>query len=459
MPTLLVRHASVLVTMDGTRREIADGGLFARDGWVEQVGDTDRLPKNADEVLDLRGHLVLPGLINTHHHLYQTLTRAVPAAQDADLFHWLRALYPIWSRLTPEAVRLSTQVGLAELALSGCTTASDHLYLFPNGSRLDDEIEAAGQVGLRLHASRGSMSLGESQGGLPPDSVVESEPAILADCRRVIEAHHQAERGAMVRVVVAPCSPFSVTPDLMREAAALARAYGVRLHTHLAETIDEERFCLETFGRRPLAHVEQLGWAGDDIWFAHAVHVTPDEIGRMAASGTGVAHCPSSNMRLASGIAPVRRYRRAGVPVGLGVDGSASNDSSHMLAEARQAMLLSRLGGAVRPELDGETVLLAARQALELATRGGAAVLGRDDIGSLEPGKCADFIALRLDRLGYAGALHDPVAAAVFCAPAAVDVSVVHGRKVVDQGQLIGVDLPVLIENHNRTAARLVRGE
>ena len=331
--------------------------------------------------------------------------------------------------------------------------------LFPNGATLDDEIRAAQEVGVRFHPTRGSMSLGESQGGLPPDSVVESEPAILADCRRVIEAYHQAERGAMVRVVVAPCSPFSVTPDLMREAAALARAYGVRLHTHLAETIDEERFCLETFGRRPLAHVERLGWAGDDTWFAHAVHVTPDEIGRMAASGSGVAHCPSSNMRLASGIAPARRYRRAGVPVGLGVDGSASNDSSHMLAEARQAMLLSRLGGAVRPELDGETVLLAARQALELATRGGAAVLGRDDIGSLEPGKCADFIALRLDRLGYAGALHDPVAAAVFCAPAAVDVSVVHGRKVVDQGQLIGVDLPVLIENHNRTAAWLVRGE
>jgi cytosine/adenosine deaminase-related metal-dependent hydrolase len=445
--------------MDEARREIAGGGLFARDGWIENVGTSDHLPGSADEVLDLTGHLLLPGLVNTHHHLYQTLTRAVPAAQDADLFHWLRALYPIWARLTPEDVRLSTQLGLAELALSGCTTASDHLYLFPNGSRLDDEIEAAAPLGLRLHASRGSMSLGESRGGLPPDSVVESEQAILADSRRVIEAYHQAQPGAMVRIVVAPCSPFSVTPELMREAAALARAYHVRLHTHLAETLDEERFCLESFGRRPLAHVEHLDWAGNDTWFAHAVHINHEEIGRMAASGSGVAHCPSSNMRLASGIAPVRTLRRAGVPVGLGVDGSASNDSSHLLAEARQALLLSRLGAGARPDLDQDASLMPARQALELATRGGAAVLGRDDIGALEPGKCADFIAVRLDRLGYAGALHDPVAASVLCAPATVDYSFVHGRKVVDQGRLVGVDLPVLIEQHNRAATRLVRGE
>jgi cytosine/adenosine deaminase-related metal-dependent hydrolase len=445
--------------MDGTRREIAAGGLFARDGWIEQVGPSDRLPTEADEVLDLEDHLVLPGLINTHHHLYQTLTRAVPAAQDADLFHWLRALYPIWARLTPDDIRLSTQIGLAELALSGCTTASDHLYLFPNGSRLDDEVEAAGPIGLRLHASRGSMSLGESRGGLPPDSVVESDVDILADSRRVIEAYHQAGPGAMIRIVIAPCSPFSVTPALMRESAALARAYHVRLHTHLAETLDEERFCLESFGRRPLAHAESLDWCGDDTWFAHAVHMNAEEVVRLAASRTAVAHCPSSNMRLASGIAPVRRFQRAGVAVGLGVDGSASNDSSHMLAEARQALLLSRLGGASRPDIDQETTLLTARQALEMATRGGAAVLGREDIGSLEPGKCADFIGIRLDRLGYAGALHDPVAAAVLCAPAAVDLSVVHGRQVVVDGRLTGVDLPPLIERHNRAAARLVRGE
>lgn len=459
MPTLLVRHANILVTMDGARREIAGGGLFARDGWIEQVGPSDHLPTSADEVLDLEGHLVLPGLVNTHHHLYQTLTRAVPAAQDADLFHWLRALYPIWARLTPDDIRLSTQIGLAELALSGCTTASDHLYLFPNGSRLDDEVEAAGAIGIRLHAGRGSMSLGESRGGLPPDSVVEPEESILADSRRVIEAYHQAQPGAMIRIAVAPCSPFSVTPELMRESAALARAYHVRLHTHLAETLDEERFCLESFGRRPLAHAESLDWHGDDTWFAHAVHMSPDEVVRMANDHTGVAHCPSSNMRLASGIAPVRRFQRQGVPVGLGVDGSASNDTSHMLAETRQALLLSRVGGAARPDIDQETSLLTARTALELATRGGAAVLGREDIGSLEPGKCADFIGIRLDRLGYAGALHDPVAAAVLCAPATVDLGVVHGRKVVDQGQLVGVDLPPLIERHNRAAARLVRGD
>jgi cytosine/adenosine deaminase-related metal-dependent hydrolase len=459
MPTLLVRHAAVLVTMDDDRREIADGGLFARDGWIERVGRSESLPASADEVIDLGGHLVLPGLINTHHHLYQTLTRALPAAQDADLFHWLRALYPVWARLTPEAVRLSTQIGLAELALSGCTTASDHLYLFPNGCRLEDEVEAAGAIGIRLHASRGSMSLGESRGGLPPDEVVETEEQILADTRRVIEALHDARPGAMVRIVVAPCSPFSVTPDLMREAAALARAYHVSLHTHLAETLDEERFCLERFGQRPLAHVESLGWGGEDTWYAHAVHLNPQEAARLGSRRTGVAHCPSSNMRLASGIAPIRRYRRAGAPVGLGVDGSASNDSSHMLAEARQALLLSRLGVAARPDIDDDPSQLTARQALELATRGGAAVLGRDDLGSLEAGKCADFIALRLDRLAYAGALHDPVAAVVLCAPAGVDLAVVHGRTVVDQGQLVGVELPVLIEQHNRAAARLARNE
>ncbi|HSR47253.1 MAG TPA: 8-oxoguanine deaminase [Anaerolineales bacterium] len=459
MPTFLVRHAAVMVTMDGERREIADGALFARDGWIEQVGPTEALPSHADTVVDASGHLVLPGLVNTHHHLYQTLTRALPAAQDADLFHWLKTLYPIWARLTPDDVRVSTQLGLAELALSGCTTASDHLYLFPNGCRLDDEIEAAQPVGIRLHASRGSMSLGESQGGLPPDRVVERPEVILADSLRVIEAFHDPDPGAMVRVVVAPCSPFSVSPELMRESAALARSQGVALHTHLAETRDEEDFCLETFGQRPLGYAESLGWTGEDVWFAHAVHIDGDEVRRMGQGRIGVAHCPSSNMRLASGIAPVKDYLRAGVRVGLGVDGSASNDSSHMLAEARQAMLLARLGDAERPDPGSASSLMTARQALELATRGGAAVLGRDDIGSLEVGKCADFVALSLDRIEYAGALHDPVAAAVFCAPVGVDLSVVHGRIVVDRGHLVGLDLPPLIEKHNRAALRLASGD
>ncbi|MGH3441751.1 MAG: 8-oxoguanine deaminase, partial [Nitriliruptorales bacterium] len=319
MTTLLLRHAEVLVTMDAERREIPDGGLFARDGWIEQVGPTDELPETADEVVDLRGHVVAPGLVNTHHHLYQNLTRAVPAAQDADLFTWLTTLYPIWAGLTPEALRLATTLGLVELALAGCTTSSDHLYLFPNGCRLDDTIEAAADVGVRFHAARGSMSLGSSHGGLPPDEIVEDEDAILADTERVIDAFHDPDPGAMVRVVVAPCSPFSVSPDLMRASAELARDRGVRLHTHLAETRDEEAFCLERFGARPVPYAEDLGWLADDVWHAHAVHVSDDEVARLAATGTGVAHCPSSNMRLASGIAPVAAYRRAGVPVGLGV--------------------------------------------------------------------------------------------------------------------------------------------
>jgi 8-oxoguanine deaminase len=456
MPTLLIKHAQLLITMDAERREIEDGGLFARDGWIEAVGTTDELPDAADEELDLSGHVLLPGLINTHHHLYQTLTRAVPAAQDADLFNWLKTLYPIWARMTPEDMRLSTALGLAELALSGCTTASDHHYIFPNGCRLDDEIEAARGVGLRLHASRGSMSLGESEGGLPPDSVVESESNILEDTQRVIDAYHDPNPGAMTRIVVAPCSPFSVTSDLMRESAALARDRAVHLHTHLAETLDEEAFCLESFGQRPLAYVESLDWSGSDVWFAHAIHINPDEVSRMASSGMGVAHCPSSNMRLASGIAPIRRYLAQQVRVGLGVDGSASNDSSHMLAEARQAMLLSRTGAVVRPEIDNAEHLLTARQALEMATLGGAAVLGRDDIGSLDPGKCADFIAIDLERIGFSGAWHDPGAALVFCAPAQVAYNYVHGRAVVSEGELVGVDLPNLIAKHNRASLRMV---
>ncbi|MGA9532661.1 MAG: 8-oxoguanine deaminase, partial [Anaerolineales bacterium] len=398
-------------------------------------------------------------LINTHHHLYQTLTRALPAAQDADLFHWLKTLYPIWARMRPGDIRVSTQLGLAELALSGCTTASDHLYLFPNGSRLDDEIEAAAAVGLRLHASRGSMSLGESDGGLPPDSVVESEDAILADTRRLIEEYHDADPGAMVRIVVAPCSPFSVTADLMRESASLARQYGVHLHTHMAETIDEERFCQETFGHRPIEYAQELEWAGGDVWFAHSVHVNQAEIEAMAQDGTGVAHCPSSNMRLASGIAPIMRYRQAGVNVGLGVDGSASNDSSHMLAEARMAMMLARVGAAPMSVGDEQGPIMTARQALELATLGGAAILGRNDVGALEVGKCADFVAIDLERIGYAGAQEDPLAATVFCDPVEVDYNFVHGRAVVEEGKLVGVDTKQLIVEHNRASKRLLNGE
>jgi cytosine/adenosine deaminase-related metal-dependent hydrolase len=398
-------------------------------------------------------------LINTHHHFYQTLTRAVPAAQNANLFNWLKTLYPIWASLTPEDVFVSTQTALSELALSGCTTASDHLYIFPNGSRLDDEIEAAREVGLRIHASRGSMSVGESQGGLPPDSVVETEDAILADSARLIERYQDDQKGAMVQVVLAPCSPFSVSQDLMKETAKLARHHHVHLHTHLAETQDEEQYTQENFGLRPVAWMETLGWLGEDVWYAHSVHVNEEEIANYAAKGCGVAHCPSSNMRLASGIAPITKMLTSGVKVGLGVDGSASNDSSHMLAEARQAMLLSRLDAGMRgASLSGDEAptLMTARQTLEIATRGGAAVLGRDDIGSLEVGKCADFFAVDLNQLDFAGGLHDPLASLVFCAPAKADYTVVGGNFIVKEGQMQTVELPRLVEKHNRAANRLL---
>ncbi len=459
MSTLLVKNTTILVTMDDQRREISDGGLFIRGGKIEQVGTTSELPSEADEVLDLRDHILLPGLINTHHHFYQTLTRVVPAAQDANLFNWLKTLYPIWERITPEGVRISTQTALAELALSGCTTASDHLYIFPNGSSLDDEIIAGRETGLRLHASRGSMSLGESKGGLPPDSIVENETDILNDSQRLIEEYHDPNWGAMTQIVLAPCSPFSVTAELMRESASLAREYGVCLHTHLAETQDEEAFCLEQFGYRPVEYMEVLNWTGSDVWFAHSVHVNHSEIELYGMAGCGVAHCPSANMRLASGIAPVLDMLASGVRVGLGVDGSASNDSSHLLAEVRQAMLIARLGSALSGaslSSEGAPALMTARQALEIATRGGAAVLRREDIGCLEPGMCADFFAINLNRLDYAGALHDPVAAVLFCAPLQVDYTVVGGKFVVKEGQIVTLDLPKLIEDHNRAARKLL---
>jgi 8-oxoguanine deaminase len=460
MATLLVKNARVLVTMDSQRREIPGGGIWARNGFIEQVGYSADLPTQADEVIDLSGHIVLPGLINTHHHFYQTLTRAVPAAQNVNLFNWLKTLYPIWARMTPDDIFISTQTALAELALSGCTTASDHLYLFPNGSKLDDEIAAAGEIGLRLHASRGSMSLGESQGGLPPDSVVDREDSIISDSVRLIGRYHDSKPGSMLQIVLAPCSPFSVTGTLMRESSKLARLYGVHLHTHLAETQDEEAFCQQKFGYRPLGYMQSVDWTGKDVWYAHSVYASSEEIKVYAREGCGVAHCPSSNMRLASGIAPVMDYLNAGVKVGLGVDGSASNDGSHMLAEARQAMLLARLrSGLLGASLSGQDnpPLMTARMALELATCGGAEVLGRKDIGSLEAGKCADFISINLNCLDYAGALDDPVAAVVFCAPQRVDTNVVQGRYIVKDGQLVTLDVPRQVEKHNLAAGRLLK--
>ncbi|NMC54702.1 MAG: 8-oxoguanine deaminase [Chloroflexi bacterium] len=462
MSTLLVKNANLIVTMDDHRSEILNGGLFCRDGFIEQVGATKDLPSQADEVLDLSGYIVLPGLINTHHHFYQTLTRVVPAAQDVNLFHWLKTLYPIWARMNPEDIFSSTKTALAELALSGCTTASDHLYLFPNGSRLDDEIAAAQEMGMRVHASRGSMSLGESKGGLPPDSVVDTEEHILEDSVRLIERYHDPKPGSMVQIVLAPCSPFSVTGELMKESAKVARQYGVHLHTHLAETKDEEVFCEEKFGYRPVAYMQSVDWMGNDVWFAHSVHIQPEEIQVYVHEGCGVAHCPSSNMRLASGIAPVWEYLQAGVKLGLGVDGSASNDGSHMLAEARQMLMLARVrAGVMGASLsqDGAPPILTARQALETATLGGAAVLGRTDIGSLQAGKCADFVAFDLRQLDYAGGLHDPVAALLFCNPTKVSYNYVAGKAVVREGQFVNLNLEKHIERHNQAAKRLVLGE
>lgn len=446
--TLLLHHADILVTMDATRREIPDGAVFIRDGVIEAVGPSAELPSHADEMRDLSGRIVLPGLVNTHHHMYQSLTRAVPGAQDAELFGWLQTLYPMWAGLTPEMIRVSTLTAMAELILSGCTTSSDHLYLYPNGSRLDDSIEAATLIGMRFHACRGSMSVGRSKGGLPPDALVEDEAAILADSRRLIETWHNPARHAMLRIAVAPCSPFSVSRDLMRESALLARSYGVSMHTHLAENDNDVAYSRERFGMTPAEYAESLGWVGHDVWHAHCVKLDEAGIALFARTGTGVAHCPCSNMRLASGIAPIPAMRAAGVAVGLGVDGSASNDGADLLGEARQAMLLARVGHG--------PAAMNARQALELATLGGAKVLGRDDIGALAPGMSADLIAFRSDTLRLAGgAVHDPVAALVFCAPDAVDLSLINGEWVVEDGKLKTVDLPGVLAHHNRLARQL----
>jgi cytosine/adenosine deaminase-related metal-dependent hydrolase len=448
--TLLLKNADVIVTMDAARTELKSGWIHVREGKIVALGQGEAPPAKVDEVVDLAGRLVCPGLINTHHHMFQSLTRAVPSAQNASLFGWLQTLYPIWSRLTPEMIRVSTQIAMAELLLSGCTTSSDHLYLFPNGARLDDSIEAASEIGMRFHAARGAMSIGESQGGLPPDSLVEKEPAILKDTQRVIETYNDASDGAMMRIVVAPCSPFSVSQGLMADSAQLARQYGVSMHTHLAEDKDDVAYSLAKFGRTPARYAEALGWLGPDVWHAHCVQLDAEGVRLFAASHTGVAHCPCSNMRLGSGIAPIGRMRRAGVPVGLGVDGSASNDSGNLIAEMRQAMLLQRVkygAGA-----------MTARQALEIATVGGATVLNRKDIGRIAPGMAADFAIFDLNDLAFAGTLHDPVAALALCGPTAPLHTVVNGRFIVRDRQLTTIDLGKLVHRHNRLAANLIDG-
>ncbi len=443
MTATLLRGADVVATMDDTRRVLRGADILIRDGVVAEIGPG--LAAVDAEVLPADSCLITPGLVNTHHHLYQSLTRAVPGAQDALLFGWLKTLYPIWARFGPEEIFVSTQLGLAELALSGCTTTSDHLYLFPNGARLDDTIAAAAETGMRFHPTRGAMSIGESAGGLPPDTLVEAEAAILADCIRVIDRFHDPSPGAMVRVGVAPCSPFSVSRDLMREAALLARDKGVRLHTHLAENDEDVSYSLETFGCRPGQYAEELGWVGEDVWHAHCVKLDGPEIWLFARTGTGVAHCPCSNCRLGSGVAPVRAMRDAGVPVGLGVDGSASNDMADLAAEARQAMLLQRVAHGADAMGPGE--------ALEIATRGGAAVLGRDDIGQIAPGFRADLALWDISGIDSAGSW-DP-AALLLAGPRRVRHLYVEGRRIVEDGRFLPLDTGRLAERANRLAAGL----
>ena len=447
--SLLVRHIHTLAPMDGRHTVLHGASLYCADGEIRQViASGGKLPK-ADRVIRGDHAVAIPGLVNTHHHLYQTLTRAYGPAADAELFDWLRVLYPIWARLDEDAVHAAALAGMAELLFSGCTTTTDHHYVFPrgHGNLLDVEIEAARRIGIRFHPTRGSMSVGQSQGGLPPDSVVESEDRILEECERAIGKHHDPAPGAMLRIALAPCSPFSVSPRLMRASAELARRHGVRLHTHLAETRDEERYCLEHFGKRPLDLLEDAGWLAADAWLAHGIYFNRSEIARLGRAGVGIAHCPTSNMRLGSGCAPVLALRRAGCPVGLGVDGSASNDSSHMLAEARQALLLQRLrhGAAA----------LGVRDALRMATVEGARCLGRDDIGTIEPGKRADIALFDLRGLSYSGA-GDAVSALLLCAPERVDTLVIDGRVVVEGGELQTIRLEPLIARHRRLAAKLV---
>ncbi|MDD9922212.1 MAG: 8-oxoguanine deaminase [Boseongicola sp.] len=441
MSSVLLKNAQVVVTMDGDDWVEAD--ILIEDGAISNVGVG--LTHSDVERVDVTGCIVTPGLINTHHHLYQTLTRAVPAAQNALLFGWLQTLYPIWSRFTPDDIRLSAQIGLSELALSGCTTSSDHLYLFPNGSRLDDTIEAAALVGLRFHPTRGAMSIGESDGGLPPDGLVENEEDILNDTIRLIDTFHDGSDGAMVRVGVAPCSPFSVSRELMRDAAILARDKSVRLHTHLAENDEDVRYSLETFGCRPGQYAEDLGWVGDDVWHAHCVKLDTQEIDLFSKSGTSVAHCPCSNCRLGSGIAPVRGMKDAGVNVSLGVDGSASNDQASVVSEARQAMLLQRVSKGADA--------MSAREALELATVGGARSLGRTDIGRIAPGMRADLAIWDASGLDSAGSW-DP-AALVLAGPSKVKHLFVEGRQVVTDGRITSFDLGAALRAVPDAVARL----
>ena len=451
MKTLLIKNALRIARMNDTRDELADSDILIEGNVIKELGKG--LQAKADRVIDARGCVVFPGFINTHHHLYQTLTRNLPAVQDSKLFDWLVYLYEVWRHVTPEGVNVSAQVGLGELLLTGCTTSSDHFYLFPGGKSadlIDREIEGAATVGMRFHACRGSMSRGKSKGGLPPDDVVQTEDEIMKDCERLVKKYHDRKPLAMTRVALAPCSPFSVTTELLKLTAEMAKKWDVRMHTHLAETIDEEAYCLQLHKMRPLAYMESVGWLeGGRSWFAHCVHMNEPESQLMGKTQTGVAHCPSSNLRLGSGIAPIRMYLKHQVPVGLGVDGSASNDGCDMLGEARQAMLVARVKSGVAS--------MPARDALWIATRGGARVLGRDDIGELSPGKAADLAVFDLSGIEFAGSLSDPVAAALFCGASHKAKHVlVNGEPVVEDGRLLKVDERALAAKANALSREML---
>ena len=450
MATLLLKNAQIIVTMNDQDDELSDASIFIRDGVIEQVGPAKDLPDDADDTINMQGHVLIPGMVNTHHHLFQNLTRVVPAAQNETLFGWLKTLYPIWSHIKPDQFYTAVALGLAELAMSGCTTSSDHQYIFPNGARLDDSIAAAQDVGVRFTATRGAMSIGESKGGLPPDFLTEDEDFIMKDSERVVDSFHDGNPFSMTHVGLAPCSPFTVTTELMRDAAILAREKKVGLHTHLAENVEDIEYSEANYGKRPGDYAEELGWVGDDVWHAHCVQLNHDEINLFARTGTGIAHCPCSNMRLASGIAPVRTMRDHGVKVGLGVDGSSSNDSGHMLNEARQAMLLQRVGG--------DPAALTARDALAMATRDGARVLNRRDIGVIAPGYAADIAAFDTNVIDFAGAHSDLVAALIFCGPVKSNHTIINGKPVVRDGMLTTMDLNNLMQKHRKYSIDLVNG-
>ena len=448
MSKLLIKNASVIATMDDDRTEIINKSIYCEDSKIVEIGDIENFYFNADVVIDATDMVVIPGLVNTHHHLFQNLTRCYPGSQNESLFGWLTNLYPIWNNILPSDIYISTLIGLSEMVISGCTTSSDHLYLFPNGSKLENQIEAAREVGCRFHATRGYMSIGVSKGGLPPDSLTENEDVIIKDCQRVVESFHDPSMFAMLKISLAPCSPFTVSQDLMKETAKLARSYSVSMHTHLAENDEDIVYTKQNFGMTPGEYIEELGWVGNDVWHAHCVKLNKEEIDLFSRTGTGIAHCPCSNMRLASGIAPLRNWIDEGVKVGLGVDGSSSNDSGNLLSEARQAMLLQRVTlGANK---------FSPREALFTATRGGAEVLNRDDIGQISIGKAADFAIYDLNKTAMSGAWSDPLAALVLCTPSETAYTICNGEIISQNGHLNNFDLNLFLEKHKAASKRLL---